>query len=167
MTRRAPLPKITECVEKQNRTEWISASTLLQAAYPFLIICALCLAHIHLEFQRTDMKMQQSRLQVQQRQLVREEGTLHRQNEELCDPELLEIHARRDLGMEKLQNPKKELVVTISRDVQEKYSKPGTPDERAVAMAQMKQDRTERRIQNRVLAFLDVNSANAANLNGR
>jgi cell division protein FtsL len=163
MTRRAPLPKITECVEKQKAaTDWISAGRLVRAVYPFAVICALCLAHINLEFQRSDMLMQQGRLQQQHRQLVRQQGFLDRQNESLCNPASLRDRARRDLNMQEIDATGKELIATVPKELMAKYTAPGKPDRGAVMVAQLREERETRGIGNMLMSILDVNRANAS-----
>ncbi len=116
---------------------------MMRAAYPFLVLCVLGLAHVHLQFARIDMLMQQSQLQVKHRQLLREENSLKARLATMGNLEDLKVVARRHLNMQEVENPTKELLVEIPATLQAKYSAPIEPEQTDVLVAQMKSERQQ------------------------
>ena len=162
MTRRAPLPMITECVEKQKKKKGVTRTQLLRAAYPFLVICALCLAHVHLQFARVDLLMQQSQLQVQRNVLIRQEQALTRQNEAMCDLEALKIRAIRDMNMQQVEVQTADVFARIPADIKEKYSKPLMPKKADMMVANLRNERQQAGLQEVILSLFDSGRAVAA-----
>src|SRR5689334_5383132 len=89
MTRKATLPKITECIDPMPRASSLAQGQMLEALFAFALIGALALAHVHLQFMRTDAQMQHRALQIRVADLKQEEVRLVRQNEGLCDRQRL------------------------------------------------------------------------------
>lgn len=162
MTRRAPLPKITECTEKIKVIDGLGRARLVRAAYPFAIMCALCLAHIHLQFLRTDMLVQQNQLQGQQRILLRQQAALEGATEQLCDVNNLKMIARRDLNMLELKNAAEDRLALIPRDLQEKYREPLTPVHDDVVVAEFRNQRQNGGLKNALWSLLDSSRAIAS-----
>lgn len=140
MTRRAPLPKITECTDGRKAENGLSYMTLVRACYPFAVVGALCLAHIHLQFAKADMLMQESQLQREQSALQRRLAVVERQSQAI-DMEQLRIHGKRELDMQELENPTQELLAKIPVAVQRKYEMPLQAGADDVMVAQMREDR--------------------------
>lgn len=139
MTRRLPLPKITECVDNRREVDGgVTRGQLIRACYPFFVVGALCLAHVHLQFARADMKMQESQLQGQQRVLQRRMAVLERQSHAI-DIEQLRMRAKRELDMRELDNPTSQLIAKIPASVQAKYSEPLAIESRDVLVAELEQ----------------------------
>jgi hypothetical protein len=157
---------ITECVEKEKKKKGISRGQLVRASYPFFVICALCLAHVHLQFAQVDLRMQQSQLQAQRSVLLRQEQTLARQNEALCDPESLKIHARRTLGMQEVEVQTADIFAHIPSDIQKRYEMPLTPKETDVMIAELRRDRQQPGLQDVLLSLLDGGRAIASTAPG-
>jgi len=162
MTRRAPLPKITECGNKQKRTEWITSTRMMRAAYPFAVVCVLCLAHIQLQFEQSDMRAQEGKLQLRQQQLHREVTLLEKQNEMLCAPDVLKVRAMRDLNMQELQNPRNSIIAVVPVDVQDKYTVASNPDEKSIIVAELRREKQKRSLQDVVMTLLDGGRAVAS-----
>ncbi len=167
MTRRAPLPKITECVEKKKVLDGLGRARLIRAAYPFAIVCALCLAHIHLQFIRTDMLVQQNQMQGQHRVLLRQQAALEGQTEALCDVKNLQVIARRDMNMEQFKNPTNDLLAQIPLAVQEKYSEPLSPMQDEVLVADLRSQKREGGLKNVFLSLIESSRAVASVSAGR
>jgi len=123
MTRRMPLPKITECVDDRKLEGGVSRGQLLRACYPFVVIAALCLAHIQLQFARVDMLVQEGQLQGQHRILLRRAAMLERQSQAV-DMELLRQRGKADFQMVEVENPTQELLAVIPAELQRKYQEP-------------------------------------------
>lgn len=162
MTRRAPLPKITECVEKQETIDRMSKTRMLRAAYPFLVIGALALAHIHLQFVRIDMLMQQSQLQNQHRQLIREENVLKHKLAAMGDMDMLRDIARKKLNMQELENPNRDLLATIPVSVVTKYSAPIAPNHADIMVAELEQERRHGGLRAALMSLIDGGRAVAS-----
>ncbi len=162
MTRRAPLPKITECIEKKQVIDGLGRARLVRAAYPFALVCVLCLAHIHLQFLRTDMLVQQNQLQGQQRVLLRHQAALEGETEQLCDVESLKIIARRDMNMLELKNATKDRMARITQALQIKYSAPLSPMHDDVVVAEIRNKRESGGLKHALWSLLDSNRAMAS-----
>ena len=162
MTRRAPLPKITECGNKQKRTEWITSTRKMRAAYPFAEVCALCLAHTQLQFEKSDMRAQEGRLQIRQQQLHREVTMLEKQNEMLCAPDVLKARAKRDLNMQELRNPRSSIIAVVPANLQDKYTVAGEPDQKSIMVAELRRGKQKRSLQEVVMTLLDGGRAVAS-----
>lgn len=162
MTRRAPLPKITECTEKKKTLDGLGRARLIRAAYPFAIVCALCLAHIHLQFLRTDLLVQQNQLQGQQRVLHRQQAALEGLTEQLCDVENLKTIARRDMNMLELKNATEDRLAHIPHALQEKYRAPLSPMREDVVVAEIRNERQGGGLKNALWSLLDSSRAMAA-----
>jgi hypothetical protein len=136
-----PLPKITECMDNNAAPEGgVGRTQLVRACLPFMVVGALCLAHIHLQFVRADMLMQTSQLQSQQRVLQRQLAFAERQVQAV-DFEQLRMRGKRDLQMEEVQNPTTDLLAMIPAEVQRKYQQPLREDSGDVMVAQMRSER--------------------------
>lgn len=162
MTRRAPLPKITECVETTKASDGLGRTRLALAIYPFLLICGLCLAHVHLQFVRTDMLVQQGQLQGQQRLLLRKQAAMEGAKENLCDVNNLKVVARQELNMVERDYTNKDILATIPQAVQVKYSQPLSPLEGDVMVAELRNDRESSRLKNALLSLLEGGNAVAS-----
>jgi cell division protein FtsL len=139
---------------------------MLRASYPFLVICALALAHIHLQFVRIDMLMQQSQLQGQHRQLLREENVLKHKLASMGNMDALKDVARKKLNMHELENPTKDLLAKIPASVQAKYFAPLEPDSADVLIAKMENDRQRSGIRAALMSLIDGGRA-VASVNAR
>lgn len=153
---------ITECVEVQKKKNGITRTQLLRASYPFFVICALSLAHVHLQFARVDLLVQQSQLQGQRTVLFRQEQALARQNEAMCDLEALKMRATRDLNMQQAEVQTADVFARIPADIREKYSKPLTPNKADVMVANLRRDRQQPGLQDVILSLFDGGRAVAA-----
>ena len=167
MTRRAPLPKITECVGKSRRVDRMRGSSLVWAVYPFVVLCALGIAHVHLQFQQSDLRLQQSHLQIHQRKLVREQGVLNREIEKLCNPDILKERARRDFHMVEAPAPSEHVTANVSRSLVAKYSAPAASRDSAIALAEIRHQKEKRGFEDTLLSLVDIRSANATALASR
>lgn len=162
MNRRALLPKITECVDKQRLKSQMNSARLAWSVYPFAVVCVLSLAHIYLQFQSSDMLMQQGHLQVQHRQLVREQGHLHRDLEAMCNPEQLKEIARRDLQMQEAIVPTQQLIARVPANLVAKYTAPGASEDGTLAVEKIAEEKRRDGLGGVLLTMLDSRSANAA-----
>lgn len=140
MNRRIPLPKITECVHGKASEGGIAWGQLLRACYPFCVVAILCLAHVHLRFARVDMLMQTSHLQVEHRALQRQLALAERESQAI-DFEQLKIRGRRQLSMQVIENPTKNLLAKIPVSVQQKYQRPLEADGADKMVAQIRSER--------------------------
>src|SRR5687767_6295627 len=96
MTRKATLPKITECVDPMPRASSFSEARMVQSLAAFGLLTALAVAHVHLQFVRTDMKLQQRELQKKVVELMNEEQRLLRANEQFCTHQSLTARANQE-----------------------------------------------------------------------
>lgn len=140
MSRRVPLPKITECMDCQEVKCSLSCMSFLKACYPFVVVGALCLAHVHLQFAKADMLMQEGQLQREHRALLRRLAVVERKSQDI-DMEGLRNHGKRDLAMQEVENPTRELLAQIPLEIQRKYEKPLKADAEDVMVAQIREDR--------------------------
>lgn len=135
MNRRAPLPTITECVNRTKRTSGVSRSQLLRLTYPFLVVCVLSLAHVHLNFAKVDLSLQEGQLQRKRQALKREEHLLAQQLEQLCNPAELKRKGLHQFAMEESEVPTHKQLVQVSTSVRDKYLGPVAPAEGHVEVA--------------------------------
>lgn len=155
MTRRAALPKISECIEPMPRATSFTEGRMLQAVMLFVIVTVLCLAHIHLRFLCTDMRLQQSGLQRKHRELLQTETQLLRQNEALCDRNRLAMVAQRESMKE--VDVREQVVAVVPASLVKKYGEmPATETDFAIARV----ERT-RAVGERLVGFLDMSRAYA------
>lgn len=89
--------------------------------YCMFIVCLLALAHIQLQFQTRDLKMQQHLLQTSQVRLQKQHHVLERQMVQYRDIQHLKDIAQTNLQMVEINNPH-EMKVTAS--VRAKYTAP-------------------------------------------
>jgi len=122
MTRRASLPKITGCEEPAPQGEVFTEPRMIRAIFVFAVVAALCIAHIHLQFVHTDMKLQHFELQKKLTVLRQEEDRLERENEALCGRQRLAVVAQR----ERMQSidVRRQVVAVVPRSLREKYAAP-------------------------------------------
>jgi len=162
MIRRAPLPKITECVEKERVAKSLPGRRFARMVYPFVVMCVLGLAHIHLQFERTDMLMQQGQLQLKQRQLVREQSFLTREIERLCKPENLKTRGIFELHMEETGESRQGMVAMVPATVQRKYTAEGKVSKDEMVVAEIRQSRQGESLPSKLLSLVESGQARAA-----
>lgn len=156
------MPKITECVEKQNIKKGVSRGQLLRCVFPFLVVAVLGIAHIHLQFARTDMMVQASHLQSHQRVLLKQLATLEQAAEKI-DMNTLKHRATLELNMQEIANPTKEMLAPIPSVIVAKYSRPLDPMELDTQVADVRNAREEKRgLRATLVSLLDGSSAVAA-----
>lgn len=135
---------------------------MLRAAYPFMVICILALAHVHIQFARIDMLMQQGQLQGQQRLLMREESVLkHKLAAMGGDTASMKNKARR-LNMQELRNPTKDVIAKIPASVQAKYLAPLQPSDADVMIAELKNERQRGSLRAALMSLIDGGRAVAS-----
>ncbi len=142
MNRRIPLPKITECVHNHAPDRGISRTRLLRACYPFAVVAALSLAHVHIQFAKTDLLMQAGALQQQERGLQRQLAIVERQTQAI-DFELLKYQGKRLMDMQEMGNPTKDLLATVPVELQRKYKQPLEMDADDVLVASIREERSQ------------------------
>lgn len=135
---------------------------MLRAAYPFVILCILALAHVHLQFGRIDMLMQQSQLQGQHRLLLREESVLKHQLAAMSNMDHLKDVARRKLNMQELKNPTSNLLATIPASLQQKYTAPLEPNQADIRMAELDDQRQRGGLRAAFMSLVDGGRAVAS-----
>lgn len=162
MIRRAPLPKITECVEKERAAKSLPGRRFARMVYPFAVLCVLGLGHIHLQFERADMLMQQGQLQLKQRQLLREQSFLTREIERLCKPEYLKTRGVYELNMEETGESREGMVAMVPASVQRKYTAAGQVSKDEMVVAELRQDRQGRNLPSMLLTLVEGGQARAA-----
>jgi hypothetical protein len=159
MTRKATLPKITECIDPMPRATSFSETRMLQALAAFALLGVLAVAHVHLQFLTTDMKFQQRELQKRVAELLQDQQRLARANEQFCDRQRLARLAQ--TGHMQEVDPRRQVVAMVPVSLREKYQqplKPSASDESAAAIAAAKG-----KVSGRLMGFLDFSrKANAA-----
>jgi hypothetical protein len=159
MTRQATFPKITECIAPMPPENFFTEPRMVGALAAFALITTLAIAHVHLQFMRTDMKFQQRELQKTVAELVQQQEQLKRENEAFCDRQRLAAVAQ--AGHMKEIEPRRQLAALIPVSIRRKYDQP-LRDSAAGAIALATMNDAKARISDKILSFVDVGRANAA-----
>lgn len=121
MTRKAPLPKITECFAPAPRSVSLSDSRISQALIAFLVLAALCVGHIYVRFTIRDMRVQQCKLELEFDQFMHEQTRLQSECQQLCESSRLRDVGRHQLGM--LENDvRRQVIASVPQDLVAKYT---------------------------------------------
>lgn len=152
MTRKATLPKITECIDPMPRISSFTETRMLQALAAFALLGALAVGHVHLQFLSTDMKFQQRELQKKVADLQQEELKLSRANETYCDHQRLAQVATTD-HMKEI-DVRRQTVAMVPAALREKYQQPlsDTASKKTVEALTSGQGRVSQQL----LSLLDV-----------
>jgi hypothetical protein len=152
MTRKATLPKITECIDPLPRVSSFTEIRMLQALAAFVLMGALAVGHVHLQFLCTDMKFQQRELQKKLADLQQEEVKLSRANETFCDHQRLAQVATND-HMKEI-DVRRQTVAMVPAALREKYQQPlrDTASRTAVVALTSGQGK----VSERLLSLIDV-----------
>jgi hypothetical protein len=159
MTRKATLPKITECIDPMPRASSFSEIRMLQALAAFALLGALAVAHVHLRFVTTDMKFQQRELQKRVADLLQDQQRLARANETFCDRQRLASLAR--TGHMQEVDPRQQQVAIVPVSLRDKYQQPLSPSVTGDTMTAVAAARSK--VSGRLFSLLDFSrKANAA-----
>jgi len=131
---------------------------MLEAAYVFVVVGCLCIAHIHVQFLKADVALQQSELQKQHRMLLREEQKHVLRYEALCDPARLAEAARvADLTQIDVRAQR---VAMVPSQLREKYMAPTAAAYPQATLAEAGPSLTG--LSGKLISLLDTGSAFAA-----
>lgn len=121
MTRKVPLPKITECFAPAPRTVSVNDCRITKAVLAFTVLAVLSVGHIYLRFLIRDMKLQQSQLVEQSDQLQRHAAQLESDCAKLCDSTRLRAVGRYGLHMVE-ESPQGRIVASVPDSIASKYA---------------------------------------------
>ena len=160
MKRKGVLPKIPKCSDAAACSEWKLEGRMLEAAYGFVVVAGLCIAHIHVQFLQADVALQHSELQKQHRKLLREEQQHVLRYEALCDPSRLADVARvADLTEIDVRAQR---VAMVPAELREKYLAPTTAAYPQAMLADSGPSLSG--LSGKLISLLDTGSAFAATL---
>ncbi|MGI8907357.1 MAG: hypothetical protein ACR2IE_12805 [Candidatus Sumerlaeaceae bacterium] len=161
MTRKATLPKISECIDPMPRVSTFTDARMLQSLAAFVLLGVLALAHVHLQFVRTDMKFQQHELQKRVCYLLQEEQRLQRANETFCDRARLASMASQEKMKE--VDARQQMVAVVPVALRRKYEEPlhmPRGSQSALVAGAVPRDTMPERL----MTLLDIGNANAASV---
>jgi hypothetical protein len=128
--KRTSLPRLSLCPATIEPDVSLTKRRVAYVMIGTAVVVLLGIGHLSLRFAVSDMRLQHSRLQADQRELLQAVNRLEMLNESLCAPNLLKLRAVEQFGMMEQSSDAVEFV-PMPRELDAKYLGPESAPARA------------------------------------